>query len=285
MNTHYRILLFSYNPEDVMMFQKIINDNMLENIMVPCELKICDGYSALSKCIFNGERYDIYFLDYENEFSLPLARMFANIGIHEPIVFITSNPICRSSAYNIKLLDYMFRPIDMSILKELLIYNYCNNTLTDKVLLNKKSNSFYLNPSNIVYIEVYGHGIKIYLSDLFELEILSHQLDLKNDINLKEKSVFYSETISKFKNRLNPVLFIQCHQSFIINLLKVVSIRRYSAILENSTNNGAIVNISKSKYNEVKNSFIQIDDKKIQKLLDSELGLIAGGQTYNFIKK
>ena len=281
MGTQFRILLYSNRSSDIDAFQKTISEFTYKTNIKSCKFEVCTNDIKFYEHIIKGHnRYDIYFMDYDNSSALAFAKALADIGVNEPVVFISSKPVSESCAYQVRLLDYLFRPIDNAALQKLFMYFYSNFVLSSKILLSKNSNHFYIQLDHIVCLETYNRGVKIYTSDPFELKKLTMQPDLRKDINLSEKSIYYAKKLSEFDDKLEPSIFIQCHQSFMINLYKVVSIRRYNAVLDNSTNTGLIADISKSRYDSVKNSFMCISGQRpnCKILLDSQLSSVAGGQ-------
>ena len=241
----------------------------------------CEG---LYKYAFGGgASYDICFMDYDDGGAVALAKKLAKAGISPPVVFISGRPVAASLSHCARLYDYLFRPVDISAVMTVFTHFYANYK-PRKVLLVKNSTHFYIRPENIVSAETSGRGIKIYMSDAAFLEKLMSQHNLRKDINLSERSVRHQQRLFEFKDKLDPSVFVQCHQSFIININKAVLVKRYSALLDNGTYAGLSADISKSRYDEVKNSFIRVNGHQhgvIRAMPDSELGAVAGGGPRN----
>lgn len=290
MLTQYKILLYSNLPDDISFFKKNTLDISLKyNVVI--KLYIFSDINRLIKNIyFEHEKYDIYFINSndKNISSVRLAELLRSSGIKKSIVYLLDNFSEDICGFKNNIMDYLLRPMNPRILEQLLIYDYQNHYLKSQILLNKNSNYFYLKLADFVFIEVYNRGIKIHTSNLDSLMLLSTKADLANDINLNEKSIVYSEKISDFIHRLDSLTFIQCHQSFIININKLISIRRYSAVLDNGSKNGVTVDISKRNWEALKKRVqaSEMTTHNVNSLLSADdLERIAGGDSnFDFAK-
>lgn len=284
MYSQYRILLFSSNPYDISILKNSIIDIVNRCHLMKCKLIIINDISSFIRNIcFHLERYDIYFINSNDKDISPirLAELLRNAGIKESIVYISDEFNENFCGYKNNILDYMIRPMNQDKLAQLLLYDYRYRFLKSRLLLNKNSNYFYLKLDQIVFVEVANRGIKIHISDFNYLCKLSEKAGLAGDIDLMDRSISYPEKISDFIKRLDPMTFIRCHQSFIINVDKLISIRRYSAVLDDGSKNGVIVDISKRNWEIIKKHVQSKDladaDIKEKILSDPELEAAAGG--------
>lgn len=123
-----------------------------------------------------------------------------------PIIFITADFTKELSAYRMThCLHYMIKPFNPEILINLInqVMSHPDNKKTEqdkKLLLEFKSHNQWVYEKDILYIEYVNRKIRIHFSD--------NSLDYK------------SQPLTTFKQNLSEV-FIQIHQSFLINITQI----------------------------------------------------------------
>lgn len=283
MEGKYNILLCSKEIQFTEWFKQTITIAMHQHMITDYQLFTYNSVFPITNILYRNKlKYHVYFLDIteDNNLTIQLAELLRDLGIEDSIVFICNKISSSLAGYKVKVLDYLIKPVSQRELEQIIYYDYMNNYKTSYIFLNKNSNLFQINANNIACIEVYNRGIKIYLSKQSELLLLMQQADIKENINLKEKYIFYAEKISVFKKRLCEMTFFQCHQSYIINMNKAVSIRRYTAIVDNQTKEGKSVDISKSNWNKLKEAYLKNRQgyENNDLLLDDDLEMVSAGK-------
>lgn len=240
-----------------------------------------DIYYVTNYVYVHKKKVHIFFLDIvqPKNIAISFASFLRNIGIQSSIVYISNEYISDTNRCKIKIVDYLIKPIDTEVIKNLLHYDYQCNFIGTYIYLNKNSNNYRIDINNIVCTEVSKRGIKIYFDKISELKRLSKSSELKKDINFEEKSLFYAEKISSFKYRLDHRYFIQCHQSFLINIKKIISLQRYHAIVDNGTNEGMYIDISKNNWKFVREAYDILHKTSVMEnyLTNSELEIVQAG--------
>lgn len=257
----YRILLYSEDTKFLEGLKSAITDIM--NLYHIKNYSICafdNIYYVTNYVYVHKKKVHIFFLDIvqPKNIAISFASFLRNIGIQSSIVYIGDEYISDTNRCKIKIVDYLVKPINIEVIKNLLYYDYQCNFIGKYIYLNKNSNNYRIDINNIVCAEVSRRGIKIYFDKISELKRLSKSLELNKDIDFEEKSLFYAEKISSFKYRLDNRYFIQCHQSFLINIKKIISLQRYYAIVDNGTNEGMYIDISKNNWKLVRESYDKI---------------------------
>ena len=72
------------------------------------------------------------------------------------------------------------------------------------------------------------------------------------DIHTKEQKITLRKKISDIEELLPNKYFVRCHRSYIVNVMHIRSVIKTNVILEN----GVKIPISRGKYNEVNDAFI-----------------------------
>lgn len=283
MNSQYNILLYSDDIQFIQWFKMTLQSAMNNCRITGYELSTFDSVFSVTNYVYKNKRkFHLYFLDIseKNNLTMKLAAFLRDLGIEDSIVYLCNSFHSGITGYKVKILDYLVKPISPIALEQIVYYDYQHNFKTNYILLTKNSNHFQINTNNIVYVEVYKRGVKIYMAKLSELVLLSQQPDVKENINLEEKYIFYSEKISEFKKRLSAKNFVQCHQSFIINVKKIVSLRRYTAIVDNRTKEGKRVDVSKNNWNMLSEVFLKSRQEFDENapLLEEELDMVSSGK-------
>ncbi|MGB8451389.1 MAG: LytTR family transcriptional regulator DNA-binding domain-containing protein [Anaerocolumna sp.] len=284
MENTYNIVIYDNNVDSITELKHMIDEIMFRNYICGYFVQSFSAKEELYKDIdMTGNRYDLYFLrisDKDNTI-MNYAEILRNKNMEESIVYLTNNINCISNGYKVNILDYLFEPFKIDLLEKIILFDYENNFCSEYIRLQKNSNIFRIKMKNIVCVEVLGRGIRIYMSDLSDLNVIFRKLNLEEDIDIKERSIRYSDKLLEFKKKLNPNIFTQCHQSFIINLNKIVSIKRYCAIVDNGTESGKVVDISKKYWDYIRKRFIDNMNKNTGQgymLLDKELNQVSGGK-------
>lgn len=98
----------------------------------------------------------------------------------------------------------------------------------------------------------FNEGIKKFRLDrVLYIESKLHKLEFH--IMESEENIYtLYETLNKIENELEGNGFLRVHQSFLVNIKHIMSISRYSIVLSN----GEAITVSKSRYKNVKNMFI-----------------------------
>lgn len=98
----------------------------------------------------------------------------------------------------------------------------------------------------------FNEGIKeIHLDRMLYIESKLHKLEF-HVIKDKEKVYTLYETLNKMENELEASGLVRIHQSFLVNIKNIMNISGHSVILSNDIK----LPISKSRYKDIKNKFI-----------------------------
>ncbi|MCC0697252.1 LytR/AlgR family response regulator transcription factor [Clostridioides sp. ES-S-0048-02] len=132
------------------------------------------------------------------------------------IIFITSMINHILDAFEVRAYRYLLKPIDYRVLKDY-INSFINEftSRNNEIYVESKyagcNSSLFLKTSEIIYIEVMKKTVTIYTE--------------------KRKHIL-STSLSNLENKLKDYGFFRCHQSFLVNLRKVIKIERNIAFME-----------------------------------------------------
>lgn len=192
------------------------------------------GSELLNDLETKKKEYDILFLDIlmgEEEMNgIELAKKIRLFDDSISIVFVTSSTDYVLDGYSVRALQYLIKPVDNKILREVLDYEL-NSKNNVSVVFKEKDSTRKVPASDIVHIETFGRNVKVVLKD--------------EEFNAYNK-------ISDVEKMLPAKDFIRCHQSFIININNIKEIRHGEAvsILE------SVVPVSRTQWSRVKKLFV-----------------------------
>ncbi|MBQ8833723.1 MAG: response regulator transcription factor [Oscillospiraceae bacterium] len=206
--------------------------DILINAKVPHSISAyADGKSLLDD-IRSGKKYNLLLLDIlmDEMDGMSLAKTLRDHGNDSMIIFISiSQELCRRG-YHVDASRYLVKPLDKEELKEALMC--CCDKLTKKeILLPTDKGQYRTSFSNIQYVEAYDRGTRFILSD----ETVETRLKFSEAEGMLPKS-----------------MFLLCHRAYIVNLL----LTKYICQYEFQMKSGARVPISRYRYNEVNQQFV-----------------------------
>lgn len=154
--------------------------------------------------------YKIVFMDIEMPYINGIEVMEKLRKVDEKIIIII---VSNSSKYAVKgytvnALGYVVKPIE--------VYNF-DNTLNKAIsLVEKDDDAFIITPY------VGGGLMKVFLKDIYYIEVLDHILN----IHLKNKIIEKRGTLKELEDKLLKYGFARCDKSIIVNLSHVEEIEK-----------------------------------------------------------
>ncbi len=175
----------------------------------------------------HGMQIDALFLDIQipGEMNgITVAKEIRKTNEYIPIVFITSYAQYAEDGYVVNALRYLRKPITQEMISECmnLIWRRWNFLQTEGVVLDLPTQSLYLPISSILYAEMSGHACIIQTTD-------------------REEGYKFRQTMDYLLNKLPNNQFVQCHRSFLINLMYVRHITRRSLTMAD----GSVIQIGR----------------------------------------
>lgn len=131
-------------------------------------------------------------------------------------------------------LQYLIKPIDIADLY------FCLDKTVERVSNKDKKGIFILETPKKIF--------KLHFSDIYYCVMFSPYIDINTD----SEKITLRKKISELEKFLSKEYFIRCHRSYIVNLMHIKSISKSDILLKN----GIKVPISRSKYKEVNDAFI-----------------------------
>ncbi len=211
-------------------------DKIMSEYDKPYKIDIYTSSNELFKVLESGDKaYDILFLDIlmgdEELNGIDVAKKIRSFDDVTSIVFVTSSTDHVLDGYSVRALQYLIKPVDEKVLREVLDYEH-KNKHNASILFKVKDSTRKVLLSDIVHIETFGRNVKVILK--------------KEEFNAYNK-------ISDVEKMLPAKDFIRCHQSFIININNIKEIRHGEAVsvLDN------VIPISRTQWSHVKKSFLE----------------------------
>lgn len=129
------------------------------------------------------------------------ARRLRALGYDAEIVFLTASSEHALESYDVRAAGYLIKPINMERLETVLRQLFWADR--DRRIEIKCGRQYrYPNIRDIVYIESMGHKATLHMADGAEIET--------------------AEKISSLCDRIDDLHFLQCHQSYLVNMTYIV---------------------------------------------------------------
>ena len=166
----------------------------------------------------NGLPIDILFLDIEIPNELDGMNIAKEIYRHDeniPIVFVTNYSEYACEGYLVNALRYIIKPVQQPSINDCMniAWNQWVLAQTESVRIDNGRQTIILPVRQIILIESYRHQIKITTSSTSSIE--------------------YRGSMSEIETKLPAGMFVQCHKSYIVNLMYVRKLQATCLTLAN----------------------------------------------------
>lgn len=184
-----------------------------------------------------GMHIDLLFLDIEipGELSgMALAQKIRSSGKPLSIVFVTNYDNYVYEGYAVNALRYLRKPVRESEIFACMdsAYKHFELLTDDKLVIDFADQHFALRRSEIIYIEAQAHYLTFHLGTIDSTPKLRAKI---SDALLK----------------LPPELFVQCHRSFIVNLLYIHRFTKDTVLLST----GQKIPVSQTYFSKLQTAF------------------------------
>jgi len=199
---------------------------------------------AAEKFLYNwegNEDYDLLFLDIKmgSMTGMELARIIRRTNKDIPIVFTTNMKEYAIQGYSVDAMQYLLKPVRKVDCFACLNRVYQSYRIKKYFLFNDLEKTFRIPHEDIIYIEKFRHNADM--------------------ITAKDKYTF-RKTMAQLLEELNDDLFIQCHKSYILNIIHMESLSNNFAVMSNDSE----VPISKNILKEVHERFYKYNVNRVR---------------------
>ncbi len=185
----------------------------IKSFYTDCTMEVLDDLDRkelLNKLEKN--RIDAVFLDIEGMGGIELGRKIREKCEDCIITFIAELKDYAFEAFEIKAFDYILKPITKKRFEKCI----------ENIILRIKEKRILEEINNVFTIKNKDNTIKIKYEDIFYFEKLKNKIRVYTS---KEKYEYYG-TLKELKKELDMNKnFIQCHQGYIVNRLKILELR------------------------------------------------------------
>lgn len=186
---------------------------------------------------FVGEHQDLdaVFLDIcigEDVDGIDIARKINLLAPHVAIVFLTEYTEYATEVYDARHVHF----VKKNDLEQRLAYIF--SRLHSEIARRNKG---------FVHIHAKGKDLVIREEEILYIE----RNGRTTLIHCRKEVIDITEKLSELEKRLNPIIFVRCHNSFIVNFMAVREFTRTDFML----NNESIIPISRYKLNETRERF------------------------------
>lgn len=208
--------------------------DILQDMQVFCSIVGYEDGPSLLVDIQNGSKFHILLLNVtmEKVDGIELAQTLREQGNQTMIIFISISQEMAHRGYKVEASRYLVKPLDREELKEALNHCYAKWQEKKEILLPTYQGQYRTSFSNIQYVEAFDRGTRFILTD--------------DTVETKLK-------FSEVEAMLPKSTFVMCHRAYIVNLALTKHISQYEFVMKH----GAVVPISRLRYNEIYQKFIE----------------------------
>jgi DNA-binding LytR/AlgR family response regulator len=188
--------------------------------------------------IEDGHSYDAVLMDIDwggGKTGMDAAEELYKRSLKTKIIFVTGYSDKYSQYIFLRdanLSGYIAKPVDIEILE---------------ANLNKVASAVALNEQPSLVVRKNGALISIPLHEIYSIESYKHTITIHSTRN----DIVSYERLDKITGAL-PAGFYQCHKSYIVNMRQIQRFQSDEILLKN----GKTVPVSRSKYNETKEAYL-----------------------------
>ena len=188
---------------------------------------------ALLDAIRSGKKYNLLLLDVlmDEMDGMALAKELREQGNNTAIIFISISQEMARRGYRVDASRYLVKPLDREELKEALMHCYEKWQNKKEILLPTNNGLHRTSFMDIQFVEAYDRGTRFALAD-----------------ETVETKLKFSET----EALLPKSMFLACHRAYIVNMALIKGISQYEFRMKS----GAVVPISRLRYNDVNQAFV-----------------------------
>ena len=211
-----------------------LTNDILSNAGIPHNISCYTDGKSLLDDIRSGEQYNLLLLDVlmEEMDGMELAKALRDQGNHTMIIFISISQEMVRRGYLVEASRYLVKPLDREELKEALMHCHGKWQAKKEILLPTFQGQYRTSFPDIQFVEAFDRGTRFVLTD---------------------KTVETKLKFSEVEAMLPKSTFVLCHRAYIVNFAQAKHIRQH----EFTMSGGAVVPISRLRYNEVSRKFVE----------------------------
>lgn len=188
---------------------------------------VIDVFNEGKKFLRNNEKYDVVFCDISigDINGIELVKRIRKKDTQVFIIFVTNYGEYSQYAFSVHAYEYVIKPIYkermFAILDDIKLYKN-DDKQEEYICLKSKDGIVQIKVGEIIYFEYVSRKVKMVLED---------------------KSLLLMCSLNEIIGLLSPYGFAVPHRAFVINLRKIVSVKKYDIIM----NNGDILPLAQKK--------------------------------------
>ena len=206
---------------------------ILNHASIPHRIEQYADAKALLDAIRDGAKYNLLLIDVlmDEMDGMTLATELRKAHNNVAIIFISVSQEMARRGYHVNASRYLLKPLNRVELKEALLFCYSKWLDKKEILLPTDLGKHRVSFKEIQYVEAYDRGTRFCLMN----ETVESKLKFNETEALLPKSTF-----------------IMCHRAYIVNLALTKGISQYEFRMKS----GAVVPISRYRYNDVNQAFV-----------------------------
>jgi DNA-binding LytR/AlgR family response regulator len=170
--------------------------------------RACTGFEALKA--LKSETFDAAFLDIglKGMTGIELAEKIRTYDEQIQLIFVTSHGQFRDQAFDLFAFNYLTKPVETRRFVKVM------DRLMKTVGQSSRKKAYYAYKTK-------GQVYRVEYRDILFFEKCRNHLCL----HTPSRVMTLQKTIKELLNELDPVVFMQCHQGFVVNMQKIRSVK------------------------------------------------------------
>jgi DNA-binding LytR/AlgR family response regulator len=198
---------------------RIVLSNLANKIGSINLITTCSS-SAEARELMKSIRVDLLLLDIEMPEETGVA-FFESITSNTDVIFITSQTKHAVRAFENDAIDYIIKPVNLDRLRKAI----------KKAERRRNKVEEEISSENFIFINQKGVLTKIIYHNILYIEASKGYVKY----HLKDKTILSNGTLKKVEEKLNPLVFIRVHRSFIANINMITKYHTDSITVENTS--------------------------------------------------
>ena len=183
--------------------------------------KFTQGQSLLNRVAENPNQFQIIFMETElpDDNGIRVAAEIRKLNKLTGIIFVTGTEKYYREAFDVFASQYLLKPVDEQKLKDLLEFLH----------INAREYSEFLHKERVI---CFKHRSQLYTIKHNEIQYLASSLHTVTFYLDDGSEIRYRGKLSDFEEQLKDSMFLRCHQSFFVNISKVIGMKTDGFIMK-----------------------------------------------------
>lgn len=226
---NYSVAILDDNRQELDEIADSIEKILQKNEVVYTINKFVTGKDFLCAVKYTPDRYDLVVVDAfaDGKEDIEIARRLRENKVQSSLIITAQDTELALQGYEVAAYRYLIKPINYDVLEKSVMALYNKRVMKRDIIFRVGAEIRRVRPDDIYYIKTRGRGVLIKLADeMFEVP----------------------QKMDEIESLLHHTVLHRCHQSWMVNTARAVSVRRYEVEVPECEP----IPVSKKYYNQLK---------------------------------